>query len=379
MASHGRSSEPPSRPASRAGAIIQIGARNRLRSAAEPPQGAHRRWRACCRSLRDGPPAFVVGGTIRDLLLGLDPLDLDVVVDGPLTGIVQALGPPLRAHDQFETATVMLGDVRCDLARSRSETYPRPGALPQVRPAPIEQDLLRRDFTVNAIALAISGERAGELLSAPRALDDLDAGRLRVLHRGSFRDDPTRLLRMVRYASRLGFAVDPGTYCVGQRRGVDRRPEDRRRAAGRRRTAAAGRRARPGRGVGRAGAVRARRRDRARLRSRRPRAGRERAGAAGRRGCRPRGAGAGGRVAGDRSRPRRAEFFGRARVRRRAPRPDRRDRPDGTAAGAEAAPRPRRLVDRGGRRPGAASRRSRSPVRWGRPTTPGGGSSSCGS
>jgi tRNA nucleotidyltransferase (CCA-adding enzyme) len=164
--------------------------------------------------VRDGPPTFVVGGTIRDLLLGRDPLDVDVVVDGPLTGIVQALGPPLRAHDQFETATVMLGDLRCDLARSRSETYPRPGALPQLRPAPIEQDLLRRDFTVNAIALAISGDRAGELLSAPRALDDLDARRLRVLHRRSFSDDPTRLLRMVRYASRLGFTVDPSTYAL---------------------------------------------------------------------------------------------------------------------------------------------------------------------
>lgn len=164
--------------------------------------------------VRDGPPAFVVGGTVRDLLLGHDPLDLDVVVDGPLTGIVQAIGPPLRAHDQFETATVMLGDVRCDLARSRSETYPRPGALPHCRPAPIELDLLRRDFTVNAIALAISGDRAGELLSAPQALDDLDAGRLRVLHRRSFHDDPTRLLRMVRYASRLRFAVEPSTYAL---------------------------------------------------------------------------------------------------------------------------------------------------------------------
>jgi tRNA nucleotidyltransferase (CCA-adding enzyme) len=164
--------------------------------------------------VRDGPPMFVVGGTIRDLLLGLDPLDLDVVVDGPLTGIVEALGPPLRAHDQFDTATVMLGDLRCDLARSRTETYPRPGALPQPRPAPIEQDLLRRDFTINAIALAISGDRAGELLSAPGALDDLEAGRLRVLHRASFRDDPTRLLRMVRYASRLRFAVAADTYAL---------------------------------------------------------------------------------------------------------------------------------------------------------------------
>jgi tRNA nucleotidyltransferase (CCA-adding enzyme) len=164
--------------------------------------------------VRDGPSAFIVGGTIRDLLLGLDPLDVDVVVDGPLTGIVEALGPPLRAHDQFETATVMLGDLRCDLARSRSETYARPGALPQVRPAPIEQDLLRRDFTVNAIALSISDDRFGELVSAPRALDDLDHHRLRVLHRRSFRDDPTRLLRMVRYASRLRFAVDASTYAL---------------------------------------------------------------------------------------------------------------------------------------------------------------------
>jgi tRNA nucleotidyltransferase (CCA-adding enzyme) len=204
--------QPPSRPASRAGAIIPrvpvIASDQLLNRLRARPEVAR-----LLSILREGPPAFVVGGTIRDLLLGLDPLDLDVVVDGPLTGIA-ALGPPLRAHGQFETATVMLGDLRCDLARSRAETYPWPGALPQVRPAPIEQDLLRRDFTVNAIALSISGERAGELLSAPRALDDLDAGRLRVLHRGSFRDDPTRLLRMVRYASRLGLAVDPSTYAL---------------------------------------------------------------------------------------------------------------------------------------------------------------------
>jgi tRNA nucleotidyltransferase (CCA-adding enzyme) len=203
----------PSRPGSRAGAIIPrvpvIASDQLLNRLRATPEVAR-----LLSIVRDGPPAFVVGGTIRDLLLGLDPLDLDVVVDGPLTGIVAALGPPLRAHDQFETATVMLGDLRCDLARSRAETYRWPGALPQVRPAPIEQDLLRRDFTVNAIALSISGERAGELLSAPRALDDLDTGRLRVLHRGSFRDDPTRLLRMVRYASRLRFAVEASTYAL---------------------------------------------------------------------------------------------------------------------------------------------------------------------
>ena len=162
--------------------------------------------------LERGPAAYVVGGTVRDLLLGREPLDLDVVVEGPLGPVLALLGAPARAHDQFETATVMCGDLRCDLARSRSEWYARPGALPQVRPAPIEQDLLRRDFTVNAIALAVSGSRAGQLLFAPGALQDLDARLLAVLNERSFRDDPTRLLRLIRYGSRLGFGVRASTY-----------------------------------------------------------------------------------------------------------------------------------------------------------------------
>jgi tRNA nucleotidyltransferase (CCA-adding enzyme) len=162
-------------------------------------------------ALGSGPDAYVVGGTVRDLLLGLDPLDLDVVVEGPLAPVLEALGMPAREHGQFETATVMVGALRCDLARARAETYSRPGALPDVRPAAIEQDLLRRDFTVNAIALGVSGAHAGELLTAPRATEDLAAGRMRVLHDASFRDDPTRLLRLVRYASRLGFEIEPHT------------------------------------------------------------------------------------------------------------------------------------------------------------------------
>ncbi len=98
--------------------------------------------------------------------------------------------------------------VASTLATRRAETYAAPGALPDVRAGTREQDLLRRDFTVNAIAVALGDSRRGELRAAPGALDDLAAARLRVLHDASFRDDPTRLLRLARYAARLGFAPD---------------------------------------------------------------------------------------------------------------------------------------------------------------------------
>ena len=100
---------------------------------------------------------------------------------------------------------------RFDLARARRERYAHPGALPDVEPASIDEDLRRRDFTVNALALALGGPRRGELVAAPRALDDLAAGTLRVLHDASFRDDPTRLLRLARYGGRLGFSPDERT------------------------------------------------------------------------------------------------------------------------------------------------------------------------
>jgi tRNA nucleotidyltransferase (CCA-adding enzyme) len=166
---------------------------------------------AVLAALPDGCDCYVVGGTVRDLLLGSDPLDLDIVVDGPLAPVLEALGTPTREHGQFATATVTIGSLRCDLARAREERYARPGALPDVRPASIEHDLRRRDFTVNAMALGVSGPRAGRLLSTPAGLSDLAAGRLRVLHDRSFLDDPTRLLRLVRYGSRLGFEIEAGT------------------------------------------------------------------------------------------------------------------------------------------------------------------------
>jgi len=158
------------------------------------------------------PHAWIVGGAVRDLLLGRDAaVDLDLIIEGDAVEaarqLAAALGGALTVHDRFGTATVEAGGHVYDLARARAESYARPGALPDVRPGTIEEDLARRDFTVNAIAIALDGR----VEAAPRAFEDLDARMLRVLHERSFADDPTRLLRLVRYATRLGFAVEAST------------------------------------------------------------------------------------------------------------------------------------------------------------------------
>jgi len=150
----------------------------------------------------------LVGGAVRDLLLGGVPRELDVVVEGEVDAAAAALGDRAAVHERFGTATVRADDCAYDLAASRAEEYARPGALPDVRPAPIDEDLLRRDVTVNAMALDLG---TGELRAVDHALDDLAAGRLRVLHDASFRDDPTRLWRVARYAARLGFELEPHT------------------------------------------------------------------------------------------------------------------------------------------------------------------------
>jgi tRNA nucleotidyltransferase (CCA-adding enzyme) len=163
--------------------------------------------------LGEDPSVHVVGGAVRDLLLGSDsdPVDLDLVVEGDAVEVARrlaaALDGELVVHDRFGTATVRAAGHAYDLAHGRVETYATPGALPEVRPGTLSDDLLRRDFTVNAVALGLDGR----MHAAPHALEDLEARQLRVLHGESFRDDPTRLLRLVRYATRLGFGVEPET------------------------------------------------------------------------------------------------------------------------------------------------------------------------
>ena len=158
---------------------------------------------------------------MRDLLLGGEPEDLDVVVEGdaPAAAIAAAgrLGGTALAHKRFGTATVTAPGLTFDVATARTERYVEPGALPEVAPASLDADLARRDFTVNALALALDGPVPGALRAARRGLDDLESGRLRVLHDASFTDDPTRLLRLVRYAARLGFDIDPHTHALAVR------------------------------------------------------------------------------------------------------------------------------------------------------------------
>ena len=149
---------------------------------------------------------YVVGGAVRDALLGRAPRELDLVVEGDAVALARRLGGTLTAHERFGTATVVLDGFAFDLASARRERYARPGALPDVQlGASIEEDLARRDFTVNALAVRLAD---GALLGDR---EDLDRGVLRVLHDRSFIDDPTRMLRLVRYAHRLSFEPDPDT------------------------------------------------------------------------------------------------------------------------------------------------------------------------
>ena len=163
-----------------------------------------------------GGEVYVVGGTVRDLLLGRTPLDIDLAIDGELGELAAALGSGGEAPTRFGTLSLTRDGLRYDLARTRTERYSHPGALPDVMPAPIDADLSRRDFTVNALALGLAGPRTGELIAPDGALADLHAGRLAVLHEQSFRDDPTRLMRLARYSVRLAFKAAPQTLALAR-------------------------------------------------------------------------------------------------------------------------------------------------------------------
>ena len=160
-------------------------------------------------------PAWLVGGAVRDLMLGAPAVDLDVAVEGDAPAVAREaaarLGGQAVEHDRFATATVKGDGLSVDLATTRRETYARPGALPDVEPAPLDEDLARRDFTINSMAASLAPERLGELRDPHGGQADLEAGVIRVLHDRSFIDDPTRLLRAVRYESRFGFRMDGET------------------------------------------------------------------------------------------------------------------------------------------------------------------------
>lgn len=158
-----------------------------------------------------GVSVFAVGGLPRDLLLGLSPGDLDLTVEGDGIPYAKALAARLTGrvtgYPAFQTATVTLPDgLRVDVATARREIYDRPAALPRVFPATIQEDLARRDFTINAMALQLTPP---SFLDPFGGLQDLQGRVLRVLHAESYRDDPTRIFRGVRYAARLDLRFSP--------------------------------------------------------------------------------------------------------------------------------------------------------------------------
>lgn len=158
---------------------------------------------------------FLVGGSLRDQLMERDSLDLDLAAEGDAARLARAIAKATTARlvktTVFGTATLKLGGVICDLAATRAETYSRPGALPKVRPSDIDADLLRRDFTLNAMALELVGPWPAKLFDPSGGIDDLRRGRIRVIHDRSFRDDATRIIRGVRFHARFGFPFEEAT------------------------------------------------------------------------------------------------------------------------------------------------------------------------
>ena len=164
---------------------------------------------------------YLVGGAVRDLLMGEPSFDLDVAVEGD--GIefgrtlARVLGGRVVPHEKFGTAIVVY-DARehVDVATTRTEFYDYPAALPRVEQATLRQDLFRRDFTVNAMAVSLKGEDFGRLVDYFGGLGDLEARVVRVLHNLSFIDDPTRIFRAIRYESRYGFRMDAHTLSLAR-------------------------------------------------------------------------------------------------------------------------------------------------------------------
>ena len=169
-----------------------------------------------------GVELFLVGGTVRDMALGQRPADLDLVGVGDLTELASALaaelGGEVVARSQFETFKLRLGDALVDLTTARRESYARPGALPTVSPGDMQQDLARRDFSVNAMAVRLApADEWGQLLDPFSGYEDIGHRMVRALHPDSFMDDATRMLRAVRYAGRLDFGIEPATRDMVQR------------------------------------------------------------------------------------------------------------------------------------------------------------------
>jgi tRNA nucleotidyltransferase (CCA-adding enzyme) len=157
---------------------------------------------------------FAVGGFVRDLLLGLGSLDIDIVVEGDGLKFAKSLSDKLNGslivHEQFGTATIE-ALYKVDIATARSEHYKSPAVYPDVKPGTIQEDLNRRDFTINAISLSLNENTFKQVVDFFNGIEDLKNGIIRVLHDKSFIDDPTRIFRAVRFEQRYNFKIDAHT------------------------------------------------------------------------------------------------------------------------------------------------------------------------
>jgi tRNA nucleotidyltransferase (CCA-adding enzyme) len=164
---------------------------------------------------------YLIGGGLRDLVLRRGQADIDLVGEGHVLSLTEraaaVLGGRWVEHRAFGTVTIEGRGFRLDLAMARAERYARPGALPKVRPASIGDDLARRDFTINAMALALCGRQRGQLLDPFGGMADIAGQRVRVLHDRSFIDDATRILRAIRYETRFSFRIEEKTLALLKR------------------------------------------------------------------------------------------------------------------------------------------------------------------
>ena len=162
-----------------------------------------------------GLKLYLVGGVVRDLLLGRRNYDLDLVVDRDAIALAGELARRKQGkmiiHQRFGTAKITWNGWSADIAAARSETYARACALPSVNPSTIEEDLFRRDFTINAMAVELNSDRYGRVLDCYGGMADLEGKLIRVLHEKSFRDDATRIWRAIRYEQRLDFKLEQET------------------------------------------------------------------------------------------------------------------------------------------------------------------------
>ena len=167
------------------------------------------------QAIKWGQRVYLVGGVVRDLLLGYPNFDLDLVVEGDAVKLAQKVAEisqaKLLAHHRFGTAKLKYENFTLDLATARKETYAKPGALPTVKPGTLKDDLIRRDFSINAMAISLAANDYGELVDPYQGKNDLEHCLIRILHPGSFSDDATRILRGVRYEQRLGFELETQT------------------------------------------------------------------------------------------------------------------------------------------------------------------------